>query len=214
MQRLTTCVFAAIGLVVLSGTQATAQNLFGNPGFEDPATYTEDGPPFVGSWEGFQGGGADASRGTTMPRTGVAHLLLDITADNTFAGAFQDVEGLVPGQLVNFSVWHKSGSIPYNLVSELRIEWRKVGQGAEVSRIQVLPIPTADYTQASLVAQVPPGADTARAVYAIQSFTNTGLPDAGTVFVDDASLTIIPEPATMAIVGLAVFCVAGFRRRK
>jgi len=42
--------------LVLSLATSTFANLFVNPGFEDPIT--QDGPPFVGYWEGFNSGGA------------------------------------------------------------------------------------------------------------------------------------------------------------
>ena len=67
----------------------------------------------------------------------------------------------------------------------------------------LLPVPTDVYTPVSLVAAVPAGADTAHVVYAIQSFTNETLPDLGTVYVDDASLTVVPEPATVGLLGVA-----------
>ena len=207
------CAISAIAAFLLTTTQAAA-NLLVNPGFEDPIT--SDGPPFVGFWEAFQGGNASAIRDTTMPRNGGGHLALNIAGDQAFAGAFQDVEGLAPGQLMNFSVWHKTPSLPYTLISELRIEWRKTGQEAEVGRTpNLLTPPTLEYTPISVIAPVPAGADTARVVYAIQSFGNTGLPDSGTVFIDDASLTVIPEPGSLILVVLgavAAGCVRGRRR--
>jgi hypothetical protein len=213
MKRRTVCALVVICLAVLAGRSAEA-NLLANPGFEDPIT--SDGPPFVGFWEGFQGGGAVASRDTVMPRNGEGHLSLIIdNANNTFAGAFQDVEGLLPGQLMDFSLWHKTTTLPYNLVSEVRIEWRNSGSNSEISRTaNFLPIPTLDYAPFSLVAAVPAGADTARVVYAIQSFTNNNLPDVGTVYVDDVSLTVIPEPATIGLLGLGLVAFAASRRRR
>jgi len=44
-------VAAALMMVGLTVSQASAQNLLANPGFESPITF--DGPPFIGSWEGF-----------------------------------------------------------------------------------------------------------------------------------------------------------------
>jgi hypothetical protein len=209
MKRLTLLALAA-ALVAATAPQASAQNLLVNPGFEDPIT--SDGPPFVGFWEGFQGSNATASRDTVMPRNGAGHLSLNITGDQTFAGAFQDVEGLSAGQLMNFTVWHKSTSLPYNLVSELRIEWRSSTGGNEVSRTPNVLTPAIDvYTP---IAPVPAGADTARVVYAVQSFTNTGLPDLGTVFVDDASLTVVPEPATLALAALSGLGLLAVHRRR
>jgi hypothetical protein len=202
--------------MLLSGTQAVAQNLLANPSFEDPLT--NDGPPFVGFWETFQGGGAASFRDTVMPRSGEGHLAMVIdNTNNTFAGAFQDVEGLVPGQVMNFSLWHKTLSLPANLVSEMRFEWRNSVSNTEVSRTNLTPnpVPTDAYTQLSLIAPVPAGADTARVVYAVQSFTNDNLPDSGHVYVDDASLTVIPEPATLSLAGgFMALCLAAIRRRR
>ena len=50
MKRLVWCVCA---LVLLAANQAAA-NLFVDPSFENQITY--DGPPFLGTWEGFNGG--------------------------------------------------------------------------------------------------------------------------------------------------------------
>src|SRR5262245_46898252 len=86
-----------IAATLLSLTTSTfAANLLVNSSFESPITY--DGAPFVGSWEGFNGGGAAAVNSTTLPRTGAQSLGLSINnSPNTFAGAFQDVPGLAPG---------------------------------------------------------------------------------------------------------------------
>jgi hypothetical protein len=203
---------AVLACVAMSVSQAAA-NLLVNPGFEDPIT--SDGAPFVGFWEAFQGGSASSTRDTVMPRNGAGHLAVGITGDSTFAGAFQDVEGLIPGQLMNFTVWHKTTSLPYSLITEARIEWRKVGQEAEVSRTLNLSIPpVTDYTPISVIAPVPAGADTARVVYAVQSFTNAGLPDLGTVYVDDASFTVVPEPVTIALLSIAFVAATAARRRR
>jgi MYXO-CTERM domain-containing protein len=51
-------------------------------------------------------------------------------------------------------------------------------------------------------------------VYAIQSFGNAGLPDLGTVFVDDASLTVVPEPATLALAAVSGLGLLAVHRRR
>ena len=91
MQRRALCAVTALVVFVLSGSIASAQNLLVNPGFEEPITF--NGPPFVGFWEGFSGGGpnASASNSTASPRTGTMNLDLTIdNQDNSFAGVFQD----------------------------------------------------------------------------------------------------------------------------
>jgi len=106
-----------------------------------------------------------------------------------FAGVFQDVEGISEGDTYEFSGWHATGSrtTPVYEGAEIRIEWRDSTSDTEVGR-------TPNYTQGtangvferfSLSGIAPAGADTARVVYAIQSFSAESW---GKSFVDDVSL--------------------------
>lgn len=198
---------------VLTTSPLMAQNLFVNPGFEDPITM--DGPPFIGSWEGFNSGaGASSMNSITMPRSGSQHLDLAISlTENAFAGAFQDVGGLTPGTEYVFSGWHATPSTPLDLGVEFRIEWRDSVNDVEISRTpNSTSAPTSNYSLFSLSAAVPAGADLARVVYAIQTF---GPGNNGIVFVDDVSFGVVPEPSSVALLGLgglaALFAV---RRRR
>lgn len=209
MNRPTLYALCALVLVAVAASGASA-NLLANPGFEDPIVFT--GPPFVGVWLGFSGGaGASAANSNAMPRSGAQHLDLSIVnIDNTFAGVFQDVPNQVPGTTGVFSGWHKTISNPLDLDVEIRIEWRDSVNNVEISRTPNLTTPpTAQYTEFTLAALVPAGADTARVVYAIQTFTG-GPTNNGTVFVDDTSF--VPEPTMMSL-GLAGLALAGIRRR-
>jgi hypothetical protein len=88
---------AAVMLTAITSS-AFGLNLLADPGFEGALTY--DGAPFVGSWEGFLSG-ADAFSETTTsaPRTGAQSLELQIFGvANQFAGVFQDVPNLLPGE--------------------------------------------------------------------------------------------------------------------
>jgi hypothetical protein len=206
-----------VACVAWPASQASAQNLLDNPGFELPIT--RQGAPFDDNWEGFDGDGdgatADSANSSAMPRTGAMHLALSIiNTNNSFAGAFQDVPGLSPGQAVTFSGWHKTISSPLDLGSEVRIEWRNPAGTAEVSRTpNSTPIATSDYVQFSLTANVPAGAGIARVVYAIQTFgpepTNNG-----TVFLDDTSVTVIPEPGSIALLGAGALGLLSAARRR
>jgi len=202
-----------VATLALSLTTSAFANLLVNPSFEDPIT--SDGPPFVGFWEGFAGGGASAANSTLMPRTGVQSLLLNINNTvNTFAGAFQDVPGLAPGMPFSLDGWHVTTSSPLDLGVEIRIEWRNSVSDSEISRTpNSTPVPTASYTQFSLTGVVPAGVDTARVVYAIQSFSTNPLGN-GSVHVDDMSFTVVPEPSSMALLGLGGLAFAAARRRR
>jgi len=213
MQLMKYCALAALIGALVGTNQARAANLLANPGFEDPVT--SDGPPFVGSWEAFNGGaGASANNSTTTPRSGLQDLRLAITnTDNTFAGAFQDVPGLVAGSLGTFSGWIMSPSVPLDLDSEVRIEWRNSVSNTEVSRTANLnPVATSQYTPFNLLATVPAGADTARVVYAIQTFSG-GPTNNGIVFVDDTFFDMVPEPTSVALLGLGAIGSVIFGRR-
>ncbi len=204
---------ALLSAVVLTAIASTASaNLIVNGGFEDPVTY--DGPPFVGSWEGFSGSAsAGAGNSAAMPRTGAQALDVAIFGEaNTFAGVFQDVDGLIAGQTTLFSGWHLSlgdvGGI------EIRIEWRDSVTDTEIARTANLtPIIGNSYEEFSLSAIVPTGADTARVVYVLQSF---GAGPNQQVFVDDVSFVVdalVPEPTTLGLIGLGGLMLFRLRRR-
>jgi hypothetical protein len=186
-------------------------NLLVDGDFENPITF--DGPPFVGVWEGFAGGGAAAANSAVLPFTGAQSLALSISGTpNTFAGAFQDVPGLVSGDSYNISGWHATTSSQLDLGVEVRVEWRNSGSNTEISRTpNFTPVPSADYSPFGFTAQVPAGADIARVVYAVQSFSTAPLGN-GTVYVDDLAFTVVPEPTVVTLVGLGALALAARRR--
>jgi hypothetical protein len=188
-------------------------NLIVNSGFEDPITF--DGGPFVGFWEGFNGGGATAANSTLFPRSGAQSLQLAINMTvNTFAGAFQDIPGLLPGTEYTFGGWHATPSNPFDVGVEIRIEWRNSVSNSEISRTPNLtPVPTGAYSLFSLNATVPAGADTARLVYAIQSFGGGPTHD-GLAYVDDMSFAVVPEPSTALLVLAGAFALVAVRNRR
>lgn len=208
--RFKICIAAAALICTGLGQSALAQNQFSNPGFEDPITF--DGPPFVGSWEGFSSGGPASSGNLSVtPRSGLQHMGLSITNQpNAFAGAFQDVANLSAGSLVTFSGWLMTTSSPMDVVIEMRIEWRNSVSNVEITRTpNFSPLPTSTYQLFSLNSTVPAGADTARCVYAIQTFTD-GATHNGVVFVDDASFVPAPATFTVAMCGMGMMV----RRRR
>ena len=205
---ITTCFCAIAFLAMITFASPASANLLANPGFEDPIT--SDGPPFVGFWEAFNGGNtAVAQNSTSSPLSGSQSLELLIDGGtNTFAGVFQDVDGLLSGQVGTFSGWHKSLGDAGGI--EIRIEWRDSVSDVEITRTPNLVLtPGTEYETFELSDTVPAGADTARVVYAIQSF---GAPPNQTVYVDDTSF-LIPEPSSASLLLLAGLFLAAFRRR-
>jgi hypothetical protein len=203
---------AVVAVVSVVGIADSASaNLLANPGFEDPVT--SDGAPFVGSWEAFTAGAPLSQNSSIMPRSGAQHLELFIdNMASQFAGAFQDVPGLSEGQLVTFSGWHKLASGEAG-GSEVRFEWRNSVSNTEVGRTtpNFVPLPGADYTEFSLSESVPAGADTARVVYAIQSFGGVLTQQ---VFLDDMSVVAVPEPTSLVMGALGIIGILTARGRR
>jgi hypothetical protein len=215
MKCISCVLLGSLVAVAISCPQASAQNLLTDPSFENPALFTADGPPFVGSWEAFNGGaGTFAVNDTLSPHSGSRDAHLNITAtNNSFAGFFQDVP-VTPGVLYTYSGFHQSANLnPVEYVSEVRFEWRNSVSNTEVSRNQILPLAGPQYTPFSLTFAAPAGADTARVVYAIQTFSDTGTVNTGNVFVDDLSVTGVPEPSTIVLAGLGGLALLRRRRR-
>jgi len=154
---------------------------------------------------------AQASNSADSPRTGAQSLKLVINGGaNDFAGAFQDV-AVTPGQQLTWSGFHRTSSSPLDVVSEIRIEWKLADGGNNGATPNQLPVAPAQYTQFSMLGTAPANTAFARVVYAIQTFTD-GASHTGTVYVDDASLTVVPEPASLSMIGLGA--LATLRRRR
>lgn len=213
MKWFCTIALASVGLIA-AGTAQAQVNKLTDGGFEDASKFTQDGAPFVGFWEAFNGGaGSTATRVTTNPRTGAANANFNITStDNTFAGAFQDVTGLTAGQSVTYSGWQRAIGT-FDIGAEYRIEWRNNAGNTEISRNNTVTTPTATYSQFSFTGTVPAGADTARVVYAIQSF-GAGGTNNGTVSLDDVSLSVVPEPACAVLAGFGLLALGCGRSRR
>lgn len=200
--------FAAIALATASLTASAG--VLGNAGFEED--FFGDFPPASGSWVSFSAdgdqflGGDVAFSSEAMARTGARSMELGLTVANSFAGAFQDFGGLSAGQEWTFGGWHKSLGVAGG--TEIRIEWRDSINDVEISRTgNLAPTVGTDWEEFMLTDFVPVGADSARIVYAIQSF-GAGIDQS--VFVDD--VYFVPAPGALALIGLGGLTATRRRR--
>jgi hypothetical protein len=203
---------ALVVAMLVAGASTASANLLKNPGFEDP---TIDTGSALGKWFRFGSGAAGfANQNGTMPRSGAQAVELTTVAAQQFAGVFQTLESpttpgtplaISPGQTVVFTGWNKAVGDFFG-TRELKIEWT----GAPTNRVDSLVMGSA-YEQFSHSAVAPPGTTGATITYAISTFgPNQG--DAN-VFIDDFSVTVIPEPATVGLAGLALVGLVRMRRK-
>ncbi len=205
---------ASAACLALAVSASHAQSL-ADPGFE--GTLSFDGAPFDDAWEGFFGtfsdpAGMPFSRyGSTMPLGGSQALEVGVDSDASFAGAFTQVNGLAPGQVVDFFVFAKSPS-PSVLTAEvqLRIEFFDSSDTFVDQTGNLTPVITGDYLEYMQTGVVPLGADRARFVIALDSGGDFR-GDNGTVYFDNASI-VVPEPTSLALLGVGG--LAMLRRRR
>jgi hypothetical protein len=200
---------AALAVFMLVASQATAQNLVENPSFEDP-TVSMGSANDVWFRFGSSATNGTSSESTAMPRTGSRHIELNLIGANQFAGVFQNLNMPInPGQIVNFTGWAKNASgAPFNATQEIKLEW----QGAAQNRLDDLTLGST-YEMFSHTGVAPPGTTGLVVTYAISSF-GAGQTGNSLVHLDDITVTIIPEPATVGLVGLGSLGLVAFARRR
>jgi PEP-CTERM motif len=201
----------ALAAFMLFASQATAQNLVENPSFEDP---TVDMGSANDVWFRF-GSGANgvSSESIVMPRTGSRHIALQLTGANQFAGVFQNLNMPVsPGQIVNLSGFAKNASdLPFNATQEIKLEWQGTPNPPQ-NRLDDLTLGSA-YEMFSHTGVAPAGTTGLVVTYALSSF-GVGQTGNSLVYLDDITVTIVPEPATVGLVGLGSLGLVAFARRR
>jgi PEP-CTERM motif-containing protein len=202
---------ASLSVLALIASQATAQNLVDNPSFESP---TVDMGSANDVWFRFgSGAGGVSSESTVMPRTGSRHIALQMAGANQFAGVFQNLNMTVnPGDSVTFTGWAKNASgAPFNATQEIKLEWQGTPNPPQ-NRMDDLTLGS-DYEMFTHSGVAPAGTTGLVVTYAISSF-GAGQTGESSVFLDDITVTIVPEPASATLFGISLLGPIGLRRRK
>jgi hypothetical protein len=201
---------AALAAFMLFAPQATAQNLVENPSFEQP---TVDMGSANDVWFRFgSGANGTSSESTVAPRTGARHMELSLVGANQFAGVFQNLNMPInPGQIVNFTGFAKNASgAPFAATQEIKLEWQGTPNPPQ-NRMDDLTLGSA-YETFSHTGVAPAGTTGLVVTYAISSF-GAGQGNS-LVHLDDITVTIVPEPATVGLLGLASMGLVAFARRR
>jgi hypothetical protein len=216
----TTCLVAVVGM-----SSIASANLLNNPGFEDDLGFDFSN---VTNWNGFFGGPPGsilAAFNDVLPpseaNSGSKALFLRIAGSqnpsqptngfDAFAGHVQQIPGISAGVEYVASIYAKEIVNSGNAV-EFRIEWFDAGDGPLGSnQILLQDVLTSEYQQFEVSAVAPATATRANVVLAVQSFVNDGVFANIQIAADDASFTVVPEPASAAL--LALGGLAALRRR-
>jgi hypothetical protein len=201
----------ALVVFMLFASQATAQNLAVNPSFEDPTVSSGSANDV---WFRFGSGtNGTASESTAMPRTGSRHIALQLVGPNQFAGVFQNLNMAInPGQIVNLSGFARNATgAPFNATQEIKLEWQGTPNPPQ-NRLDDLTLGSA-YEMFSHTGVAPAGTTGLVVTYALSSF-GAGQSGDSLVHLDDITVTIVPEPATVGLVGLGTMGLVAFARRR
>ena len=225
MKPLKLVALAAMVATMLAGNQAAA-NVLANPGFEADAVFGAAPVGGATGWTTFANA-STASANLDPVRTGIGSLQLTGAGNFSVPGAFQTFPAN-PGEIWDFQGYMLTENpLPADATfGLLKIVWNdgtndlppgpiNIGQAGPVANPGIESLPfmnsasvtnTWQFTQAQGIA--PPGTTQVSffALFVDQS--------AGTVFFDDLQAVQIPEPASMALMSLAMFSGAALVRRR
>ena len=223
MKRIPAIIGACIVTTMTLGINVNAQNLLSDPGFES-GTFVPSG---VGGWGGFNG----AAFSTTVHRTGTMSMF-DANVNNV-PGSFQFLPA-APGSQWDLTGYGLSTGLPPQssgpVFGLIQVTFFDGPNGSGNNLGTVLTSPGNAQTSANIdsssplnswifldtgVATAPAGAQSIAAYTIFVNFTSLVPTPLGAYF-DDLSLTQVPEPSSLAIVGLGLLGIPlrAWTRRK
>jgi len=203
--------FAIVTALAISAATTQAQNLLVNPGFEDPLL---PNPGVDQGWATF----GTAARTGPGPEPLIAHsgdysLLAQNAPGNNWnpVGVEQVVSGVMPGETYDFFCWYMTDtSLTYSTPVLLEIEFRDSSMNSQYDNIAFLTAPSSQtWYQGSVMGTAPAGS-VYLVVYAM--FMDNGQTTTEHVYFDDASIPLIPEPSSLALVGAGLSVLFCFSR--
>lgn len=208
MYKLTSA-FAAVAMTALLASSASAQ--LSNASFE-----TDAGPVYGATdWNAFGNVFTEA----VIPRTGVNTLKMfgNFSGQFNVSGAFQDF-AIAEGESVSASVWAQNASFDAltggNRALLKLVYFDAADNEIAASESNMIDANTQQDEFVLLTTSLGPAtANTARAsvfLLFLQEADNAG----GAAFFDDASIAVVPEPATMTLLGAGLLALAARRKRK
>lgn len=218
-----TC-FAVAVMTLCPGAQAQNELII-NGGFEGSILSADTNiltPGNTFSFDNdFLANDAFAFRDNTTPFDGSFHGTLGLLLlENSFAGFAQQIDNITVGANYNFEFYGRSQNPTLGGINaEFRIEYLDSADnfigGQFVNNVDISSSLTDSYQLFSQNSVAPVGATRLTAVVAVQSIgTGDGSNDnTGAIDVDNFSVTIVPEPTSLGLLGLAVTGLVIRRRR-
>jgi hypothetical protein len=175
---------------------ATGQELLTNPGFED----TDNNGSYGDGWGSFGAAGFHSFFG---PGNGHASLFMD--NQGNFGGVFQ--QGIAGAGGMTYQLDLLDVRIEQNAQANLRfgLEYYQPDDATAAGPFDIVPIPippTGDGLSYSMTGTAPAGTAYVRPIVLFDNVTSTATSQEN-AFVFAASLTKIPEPASLALVAFA-----------